>query len=61
MAKQAKSFRLSEKTVKEIESMSKRWQIGQAEVIALLVHASEAIGWEDDEKFDEMIELARRI
>ena len=61
MTKQAKSFRLSEMTVKEIEAMSKRWQLGQAEVISLLVHAAEAVGWADDEKFDEMIQVARRI
>ena len=61
MTKQAKSFRLSEMTVKELEAMSKRWQLGQAEVISLLVHAAETVGWADDEKFDEMIQLARRI
>lgn len=59
--KQAKSFRLSEMTVKELEAMSKRWQLGQAEVISLLVHAAEAVGWEDEDKFHDMIQLARRI
>ena len=29
MAKMAKSFRLSEATVKELEAMSKRWRIGR--------------------------------
>ena len=61
MGKVVKSFRLSEKSAKQLEAMAKRWQLGQTDVIALLIHAAEEIGWADEEKFDEMLELLRRV
>jgi hypothetical protein len=53
-----KSFRISETTARELESLAKRRRISQADVIALLVSAAQ------DDSFDEpesMVELIRKV
>jgi len=59
--KQGKSFRLSEETIKALEMLSRQWRVGQAEVIGILIHAASEIGWADEEKFDDLVALVRKL
>ena len=58
-SKKAVTFRLSESTIKEIESLAKQKQISQSDVIAVIVHAI-AIG-ADLDQMDEYFEMASRM
>ena len=58
-SKKAVTFRLSENTIKEIESLAKQKQISQSDVIAVIVHTI-AIG-ADLDQMDEYFEMASRM
>jgi hypothetical protein len=61
MGKNIKSFRLSEKTITELESLARRWQLGQTETLAIIIHAAGTIGFEDEDQVNALVELAKRI
>ena len=57
--KRTASFRLSETTHKELESLAKRHSISQADVIAVLVHCAHSYGDLEEERLDEWFEIAK--
>ena len=56
-AKKAVTFRLSDTTIKELESLGKRHGVSQADVISVLVHVI-SMGW-DIELLDDYFDIAR--
>lgn len=59
IAKKSVTFRLSETTIKELESLAKREKISQADVLAVIVHCVYAFGDVEDERLAEWFEIAR--
>ena len=51
------TFRLSDTTRKELENLAKRYQVSQADVIAIVIHAH-TVGWELDD-IDDYFDAAR--
>jgi hypothetical protein len=57
-SKRMKSFRLSEETIKELESISKREKVSQSTVLAILIHSR--YRELDIDTIEEYFEIARR-
>jgi hypothetical protein len=55
--KKTASFRLSETTIKELATLAKRYNVSQADVIAVITHCF-YMGW-DMEEWDNYFEIAR--
>lgn len=54
-AKKSQTFRLSEGTIKELETLAKRYKRSQAEILALVIHAfHEQWDFEDCERWFEV-------
>ncbi len=56
-AKKSSTFRLSDTTTKELESLAKKYQVSQAEVIAIVIHL--VYTGEDIEYLDNWFDIAR--
>jgi hypothetical protein len=63
--KPLKAFRLSDGTIKTIDSVAKRWHITPAKVITVLVKAYDSGVFDEDEtisdKLDALFELAKEM
>ena len=57
--KRTASFRLSQTTLKELESLAKRNGISQADVIAVVVHCVYAYGDVDADRLSDWFEIAK--
>jgi hypothetical protein len=53
------SFRLSEKTIKDIDTLSARHQVSKADVISVLVHAAANGGLNDIDDIDKLFDIVR--
>ena len=59
-AKRSVGLRLSEATIRELEALSKKYNVSQADVVAVLVRCVYQNGNIDDEELDEMFEVVSR-
>ena len=58
--KKTVGLRLSESTVKELESLAKRYKVSQADVVSVLVRCVYHNGELDGENLEELFEIAAR-
>jgi len=58
--KKSVSLRLSEATIKELESLAKRYSVSQADVVAVLIRCVYNNSSIDEDELDEMFELVSR-
>ena len=59
-AKKSVGLRLSETTIRELESLAKKYNVSQADVIAVLVRCAYQNGNIDEEELAELFEIVSR-
>jgi len=59
-AKKTVGLRLSEPTIKELESLAKRFKVSQADVVSVLVRCVYNNGDIDGDSLEELFEIAAR-
>ena len=59
-AKKTVGLRLSEATIKELESLAKKYGVSQADVVAVLIRCVYTNGGIDEDELYELFELASR-
>jgi len=59
-AKKTVGLRLSEATIKELESLAKKYGVSQAEVVAVLVRCVYSSGGIDEDELNGLFELVSR-
>ena len=60
MAKKTVGFRLSEATIKELESLAKKHKVSQADVVAVIVRCVYQNGNVDEDELYELFEVVSR-
>jgi len=59
-AKKSIGLRLSDATIKELESLAKKYNVSQADVVAVLIRCVYNTGGIDGDELDEMFEIVSR-
>jgi len=59
-AKKPVGLRLSESTIKELESLAKKFNVSQSDVVAVLIRCVYQSGNVDEHELDELFEIVSR-
>jgi len=59
-AKKTVGLRLTEATIRELDSLAKKYKVSQSDVVAVLIHCAYHKGYIDEEDLNNLFEVVSR-